>query len=187
MGQEVSLATATLQTNVLGDGGMGLFLFSYGMIPSLLTWLEDQVLPLWSSIIIWVEDKWNICTLGEMYILIVKQLENMYFSLNSFVTATKISKELHVPLLKGGANGEGTLKRITEVFTAIIIQVKMWTAFYDKTVRLCTFLGRLDHRREFNYLTSINLWKMHIHVQESGSKQIFIDGFGPDFVHSFSS
>lgn len=47
-------------------------------------WLEeDQVLLLWSSITIWVEDKWDIYTLGQMFVLIVKQLGNTCF-LGSF-------------------------------------------------------------------------------------------------------
>lgn len=45
-------------------------------------------------------------------------------------------------LLKGVVNCEETFNRITQVFTAIIIQVKIWTAFYGKTV--CShFLARL--------------------------------------------
>lgn len=36
LGQELPLATATLETNVLGDGCRNVFLFSYRMIPPLL-------------------------------------------------------------------------------------------------------------------------------------------------------
>lgn len=58
VGLEELLATATLETDVLGDGCMDVFFLEDE--PTSVAWLEDQVSQLWSSIIIWVEDTWHL-------------------------------------------------------------------------------------------------------------------------------
>lgn len=154
-------------------------------------WLEDQLWLLWSRTITWFENTWDIYTMGPVYAFIVKQLENICFSPSNFhfLTATAISeKVVCVSSLKGVANHEETFHRVTQVYWAIAIQVRLWTVCYYRIAWLPTFLGILDLLGEFKYWTPINLWRVHINLQESESKQI-LDRWAwiRLFLHGFSS
>lgn len=154
-------------------------------------WLEDHLSLLWSSTITWFENTWDSYAMGPVCAFVVKksgkhlpQPEQFSF----FNCHSNLWEVVCVSSLKGVANHEQTFHRVTQVYWAIAIQVRLWTVCYYRIAWLPTFLGMLDLLREFKYWTPINLWRMHINLRESESKQILVIwAWARLFLHSFNS